>query len=118
MNEKRPKGWDWRAELGRHEGRAAHEAFNDQMSVLRFVIKLVTLPVRVPLYVRRIILRRRDMIRFAQERSMDRLVSDELAREVSLQWVKAHPRRYPLGEYDPRLAKLQRTFECMMRRQR
>ena len=114
MNQQRPEGWDWRAELGRHEGKAAHSALDDQISVFKFAGKLLTLPVRLPLYLRRVILRRREMIRFAQERSTNRLVSDELVREVSLSWVEAHPDRYPLGEYDPRMRRLQQTFERIL----
>lgn len=115
--ENRPEGWDWRAELGHHEGRAAQETFNDQLSVFRFIFWVLTLPVRIPLTIRRIILRRREMIRFARKISMDRLVSDELIAEVCLQWVESHSDRYPLGQYDPRLRRLQRTFESIIRRQ-
>lgn len=117
MKQDKPEGWDWRAELGKHEGRAAQEAFDDQMTIFRFVGKLFTLPVRLPLYIRRTIVRRREMLRFAQEMSMDRLPSDELAKEVALRWVEAHPERYPLGEFDPRLLRLQRTFDGMIRRE-
>lgn len=118
MNQKRPEGWDWRAELGKHEARAAHEAFDDQVSLFRLVGKLLALPVRIPLYLRKVSLRRREMLRFAQEQSMDRIMSDELTREVSLQWVESHPEQYPLGEYDPRLPRLQRTFQTMMGRRK
>ena len=114
MNDKRPKGWDRRAELGRHEGRAANEVFDDQMSVIRFVGKLLWLPISLPLYLVRVVRRRNDMLRFVRERSADRTISDEFAAEVTLLWVEAHPHQYPLGEYDPRLRKLQRTFEAMI----
>ena len=116
MNEKRPKGWDWRAELGRHEGRAANEAFDDQMSVIRFVCKLLWLPISLPLYLRRVVRRRNEMLRFVRETAADRVISNELVAEVTLLWVEAHPNQYPLGEYDPRLRKLQRTFGVMIRR--
>ena len=116
MNQQRPEGWDWRAEIGRHEGRAAHEALDDQISVFRFLFRLLTLPVRLPLYVGRVFMRRRLMIRFAHEMSRDRPISQDTAREVSLSWVKSHPDRYPLGEYDPRMRRLQDSFERILRR--
>jgi hypothetical protein len=117
MNDKRSKGWDWRAELGRHEGRAANEAFDDQMSVIRFVGKLLWLPISLPLYLVRVVRRRNQMLQFVRERSLDRNVSDEFVAEITLLWVEAHPHQYPLGEYDPRIRRLQRTFGAMMRRQ-
>ena len=116
MNEKRPKEWDWRAKLGRHEGRAANEAFDDQMSVIRFVGKLLWLPISLPLYLRRVVRRRNEILRFVRETATDKIISDDLVAEVTLLWVEAHPHQYPLGEYDPRLHKLQRTFRAMIRR--
>lgn len=107
---------DWRTHLGRHEGRAAHEALSDQVTFWRVVFRVLGFPIWFPFYLRRVERRRREMAGFALERAKNRLVDDTLAREIALAWVKAHADRYPLAEYDPRLPKLQQRFRSMLER--
>ena len=109
--DKRP---DWRAELGRHEGRSAHETLNDQIAVFRLLFRLLILPIWLPMWFWRVEKRRREMRDFALERLGDRTPDDEAIREVVLAWAEAHKDRYPLGEYDPRLGRLHRTLRNML----
>jgi hypothetical protein len=109
---------DWRTHMGRYEGRVAHEALSDQVTFWRVVFRILAFPVWFPFYLRRVEKRRREMMGFAVEQARNRLITDELVKEISLAWVKAHADRYPLAEYDPRLPGLQRTFRSMLKRQK
>ena len=109
---------DWRAEIGRHEGRAAHEAFGDQMSLLRILVRVVLLPFWLPFYILGVIKKRREIKAFVIDRARNRLVNDDLIREITLAWVEGHPDEYPLGEYDPEFRKLSRRFRGMIERER
>ena len=42
------------------------------------------------------------------------LADDEFMRQLALEWVGLHPRDFIFGEYDPKVAKLQRTFEKIL----
>ena len=101
---------DWRAEIGRHEGRVAHEVFGDQMSLLRLLLRLITLPVWLPFYLYGVAKRRRETKVFVLERARNRFVDDALVNEIALAWAESHPDEYPLGEYDPGLGKLRQRF--------
>ena len=109
---------DWRAEIGRHEGRAAHEAFGDQMSLLRLLVRVVLLPFWLPFYILGVINKRREIKAFVLERARNRLVSDLLVNEIAVEWAEAHPDEYPLGEYDPGLAKLRPRFRRIIEGER
>ena len=97
---RQPRG-DWRAEVGRHEGRAAREAFGDQMSLFRLLLRVITLPFWLPFYLLGVINQRRAVKAFVIDRARNRLVNDELIHEITLAWVEGDPETYPLGEYDP-----------------
>ena len=109
---------DWRAEIGRHEGRAAHEAFGDQMSLLRLLVRVVLLPFWLPFYLLGVIKKRREIKAFVLERARNRLVSDLLVNEIAVAWAEANPDEYPLGEYDPGLAKLRPRFRRVIEGER
>ena len=101
---------DSRAEVGRHEGRAAREAFGDQMSLLRLLLRVIFLPFWFPFYLRGVVRRQRERKEFVLERARNRLVSDLLVNEIAVAWAEAHPDEYPLAEYDPGLKKLRSRF--------
>ena len=109
---------DWRAEIGRHEGRAAHEAFGDQMSLLRLLVRVILLPLWLPFYIFGVIKKRREIKAFVLERARNRLVSDLLVNEIAVAWAEANPDEYPLGEYDPGLAKLRPRFRRVIEGER
>ena len=109
---------DWRAEIGRHEGRAAHEAFGDQTSLLRILVRVVLLPFWLPFYLLGVIKKRREIKAFVLERARNRLVSDLLVNEIAVAWAEANPDEYPLGEYDPGLAKLRPRFRRVIEGER
>ena len=114
-----PKGHGgWRGELGRMEGRAAHDTLSDQVTAFKLLFRLLLLPFWLPLYLLRIQRRRKEMIVFALEHSKNSFNPEGLAEEISLAWVNMKSDRYPLGEYDPRLTKVRRTFQSILERNR
>ena len=44
----------------------------------------------------------------------ERVRDDELIRQLALEWVGLHPWDFVLGEYDPKVPKLQSTFEKIL----
>ncbi len=56
------------------------------------------------------------MATFATEFVRGQIRSDQQAKEIALEWIKNHPEEYVLGEYDPKLPKLQRTFNKILKR--
>ena len=117
MNDPRGQG-GWRGELGRMEGKAAHDTLSDQVSAFRLLFRLLLLPFWLPFYLIRIQRRRKEMILFALEQSKNRFLTEGLVEEISIAWVKMKSDRYPLGEYDARLAKVRRTFQSILERDR
>ncbi|MCH8062556.1 MAG: hypothetical protein IH861_08635 [Chloroflexi bacterium] len=116
---KDPKGLGgWRGELGRMEGRAAHDTLSDQVTAFRIFFRLLLLPFWLPFYFVRVQRRRKEMIAFTLERSKNSFYPEGLAEEISIAWVKMKSDRYPLGEYDPRLPKVRRTFQSILDRNR
>ena len=112
-----PRG-DWRAEVGRHEGRAAREAFGDQMSLFRLLLRVIFLPFWLPFYLLGVMNQRRAVKAFVIGKARNRLVNDELIHEITLAWVEGHPETYPLGEYDPAFRKLNRRFKGIIQSDR
>ena len=100
----------------RNQTMAAHSEFEDWRSLSRLVFRLVILPGWLPFRGWKIIKRRRRMTEFATERAMNVIVNDSVAREITIEWVENHPSDYPLGEYDPKVMKLQRAFEKILER--
>ena len=117
MNDPKGRG-GWRGELGRMEGRAAHDTLSDQVTAFRLLFRLLLFPFWLPFYLLRVQRRRKEMIVFALEQSKNKFRSEGLAEEISIAWVKMKSNRYPLGEYDPRLPKVRRTFQTILERNR
>ena len=117
MNDPRGRG-GWRGELGRMEGKAAHDTLSDQVSAVRVLFRLLLIPFWLPFYLVGVQRRRKEMIAFALEQSKNRFPSEGLAEEISIAWVKMKSDRYPLGEYDPRLPKVRRTIQSILDRNR
>lgn len=117
MNDPRGRG-GWRGELGRMEGKAAHDTLSDQVNAVRLLFRLLLLPFWLPFYLMRVQRRRKEMIAFALEQTRNRVPSEGLAEEISIAWVNMKSDRYPLGEHDPRLPKVRRTFQSILDRDR
>lgn len=109
--------FDWRFEMGHQEGLALTLMLKD-VEVFRIFFRIATLPVWLPFNLYRVLRRRREMARFAKARLKNRLVKDSVINEMAVDWAKANPGRYPLGEYDPGVRKLQRTFKKILARGR
>ena len=83
-------------------GRALDSHFSDSMFVFRMILKALTLPFWL-IKRHRI---RQDMIRMGkhwQKRGLS-------CREMAVRWAERIPHEYPLGEYDPRVPKLETRF--------
>ena len=100
----------------KHSGQAQRDALSDQVAVYKLIFHFLTLPIWAPFYVRRRLKRRREMATFATEFVRGQIRSDQQAKEIALEWIKNHPEEYVLGEYDPKLPKLQRTFNKILKR--
>ena len=109
---------DWRSELARHDARASHENLSTQVSIFRFILRVIFLPVWLPFYLYGVAKRRREMKEFVLERAKNRLLDHALIDEIALAWAEAHPEDYPLGEYDPGLSKLRNRFRRIIERDR
>ena len=101
---------DWRSEVARHDARASHENLSAQVTIFRFILRVIFLPVWLPFYLYGIAKRRRETKEFVLERARNRLVDASLIDEIALAWAEARPEEYPLGEYDPGLGKLRSRF--------
>ena len=103
---------------GTSEGRIAHSAMDDMVLAPRLLFRLITLPIWLPYRGWKIIKRRRQMAEFAAIQARNLIMGDRAVREITLAWVKDHPEDYVLGEYDPRVPKLQRTFKKILTRRK
>ena len=101
---------DWRSEVARMDASASHENLSTQVSIFRFLLRVIFLPVWLPVYLYGVVKRRRELKEFVLERARNRFVNDALVSDIALEWAEAHPDEYPLGEYDPGLGKLRRRF--------
>jgi len=102
---------DWRYELATHEGLAAHAALSDQTDAFRLLLRLPFLILMIPFYLLRTLKRRREMREFVIERAWNRAVTDDMIKEIAIEWTQLHSDRYPLEQYDPKLPKLTQTFK-------
>ena len=102
---------DWRSELARHDVRASHENLRTQVSIFRFILGVIFLPIWLPFYLYGVANRRKVTREFVLARSKNRLINASLIDEIALAWAEAHPEEYPLGEYDPGLGKLRSQFK-------
>ena len=116
MNQDRRRDYD--SIRGKSEGTVYLAAFDDMVSLPKILFRLVTLPIWLPFRGWKIIRRRRQMAEFAAMRARNVIVNDRIVREITLDWVKDHPADYILGEYDPKVQKLQRTFGKMLARRK
>jgi len=109
---------DWRSELARHDVRASHENVKTQLSIFRFILRVIFLPVWLPFYLYGVGKQRRVTREFVLARAKNKLIDASLVNEIALAWAEAHPEQYPLGEYDPGLSKLRSQFRRIIERDR
>ena len=101
---------DWRSEVARLDTSASHENLQTQVTIFRWILRLIFLPFWLPFYLYGVARRRRVMKEFVLERARNRVVDTALVNEIALAWAEAHLVDYPLGEYDPGLGKLRGRF--------
>ncbi len=101
---------DWRSEVARLDTSASHENLNTQVTIFRWILRLIFLPFWLPFYLYGVAKRRRAIKEFGLARARNRFVDAALISEIALAWAEAHPEEYPLGEYDPGLGKLRSRF--------
>ena len=119
MPEKRPRnlGSDPKQfVVGRALSQSAHSEMDDMVALPRLLFRLVTLPIWLPYRGWKSIQRRRQKAEFAMARAQNVFVNDDVVRKITLEWVENHPADYPLGEYDPKVRKLQRSFKKILDR--
>ena len=105
-------------ELGRGEGMADRAQMGDTAVFTNLALRLVILPIWLPYKGWKIIQQRRQMTGLAIARAGNvAVMTDDVVREITLEWVADHPSDYPMGEYDPKVMKLQRTFMKTLDRQ-
>ena len=101
---------DWRSEVARLDTSASHKNLSTQVSIFRWILRLIFLPCWLPFYIYGVAKRRKELKEFVLERARNRLVDQSLVNEIALAWAEARPEDYPLGEYDPGLGKLRSRF--------
>ncbi len=106
---------DPRGDFGRLEGKAAHDLLSDNVTFFRLIIRVVLLPIWLPMLLYRRRQRHAEMVYFSQSLAV-RGAKD--AREVAVRWALEHPSDYVLGEYDPALRKVEKRFRKILRRHR
>jgi hypothetical protein len=103
---------------GVHDGSLAQGSMEDWVVVIKFLFRVVTLPVWLPYRVWKIIRRRRQMAEFVAIRRRYVIIGDRAVREITLEWVQDHPADFILGEYDPRVPKLQHKIGKLLARRK
>ena len=104
-------------EVRRSEGMADHAKMGDSGVFTYLALRLVILPIWLPYKGWKIIRQRRQMTKLAIARAGNvAVVTDDVVREIMLEWVEDHPSDYPMGVYDPKVMKLQRTFKKILDR--
>ena len=101
---------------GTFQGRVAADAQADQVRTFSLVFRLLFLPLWLPIVLWRMRRRNREMIAFAAQHSSNTINSVELVEEITLRWVKEHPRDYFYQEHDPKVPKLKRKFSKILER--
>ena len=99
-------------EGGRLYGRALDTQFGDTVSVTRFVLKVLTLPLWLPFWLRKRYRIRKEMIRLGQGWQECGLSH----REIAVRWAERFPQEYPLGEYDPGVRRLEARFGKLLKK--
>jgi len=104
--------------IGQSQGMAARSQLADQAILAKLFFRLIFLPIWLPFRVWSMIKRKRQINAFVIARAENvAVITDEVEREITVEWVEAHPADYPLGEYDPKVMKLQRSFKKILNRQ-
>ncbi|MCY3544209.1 MAG: hypothetical protein OXH22_09230 [Chloroflexi bacterium] len=85
---------DWRSEVARLDTSASHENLNTQVTIFRWILRLIFLPFWLPFYLYGVAKRRRAIKEFALERAKNRFVDAALISEIALAWAEAHPEEY------------------------
>jgi hypothetical protein len=94
-------------------GKAMNDQFSDQVAFLRLVLRVPLLPVWLPIVLWRRHKRNKDMAAFAKQRLRE---GNRKPDEIALKWVVERPKEYILGEYDPAINKLTKTFSKILAR--
>lgn len=82
----------------------------DDNPVTRLLTRLLLFPIWLPFRFWERRKKQKEMTEFVAAGAGGKLVDDEIVRQLALEWVSLHPGDYILGEYDPRIPKLQTLF--------
>ena len=104
--------------IGQSQGMVARSQLADQAILAKLFFRLIFLPIWLPFKIWGMIKRKRQINAFVLARAENVVVvTDEVVREIALKWVEDHPSDFPLGDYDPKVMKLQRSFKKILDRQ-
>lgn len=73
--------------------------------------KLLLLPIWLPYWYWNRQKKTREMKEFVVAGTSGKLADHELRRQLALKWVELHPGDFVLGQYDPKLTKLEDAFQ-------
>jgi len=87
----------------------------DRVIFTKLLFRLIGLPIWLPYKGWKTIQRKRQMTEFAIAHADNvAAITDDVVREVTLEWVENHPSDFAFGEYDPKVMKVQRTFKKIL----
>ncbi len=95
-------------------GHIVYSTANNMGSELLF--RLLFFPIWLPYKGWKTLRQRRQMAEFAEMRAKNVMVTDDVVKEIALEWVKDHPKDYFYREHDPKVPKLERTFRKILAR--
>ena len=84
-------------------------------AVTRLLVRPLLLPIWLPYWFWKRRKKKSEMTEFVVAGTSGRLADDESIRQLAFEWVGLHPGDFIFGEYDPKVAKLQSTFEKILR---
>jgi len=109
---------DYYRRFARVNYQATLQERNDNRDLFYTVLRAVTLPFWLPLYVFDRFKQRRLMISLADEVARNRIVSERLVEELATMWVELQPHNYPLGKDDPKIDRVRKQFRDILERRR
>ena len=100
-------------EGGRAYGRAQRDGLSDQVALFKLLLRVPLLPIWLPIFLWKRHRRNQDMAAFADQRVRE---GNSKPDQIALKWVEERPKEYILGEYDPAVPKLTKTFRKILDR--
>ena len=83
-------------------------------AVTRPLMRLLLLPIWLPYWFWKRGKTKSEMTEFVVAGTSGRLADDEVVKHLALEWVGLHPGDFIFGQYDPKVAEIQSTFEKIL----